>query len=128
MKTQEYIAKLETEALNNWSGGNVPGYFVHAASDIIYFDDIGAQGGIVGIDKLLAYAESINSMIPKHNYEVVQRNVQLIGDHVAVHSFLYHPSSLEGEPQTKWKASNVYEKCEDTWKLLHSNWSMIKTN
>ncbi len=125
METKEKIQELERTALDNWAKGDVPGYLVHATSDIIYFDDIGAQEGISGLENALGYAKNISAMIPEHQYEMVDSIVQDLGT-TAVHSFKYHPSSLQGEPQTPWRATNVYTQRNGEWKLINSHWSMNK--
>lgn len=125
MSIDHEILTLEREALDNWSSGNVPGYLKHAASDMTYFDDIGAQNGVIGLEAVQGYAENIASMVPEHKYKIIKPNIQMLGD-VAILTFQYHPFSSDDIPQTKWRATSVYSKRHGQWKLVHSHWSMNK--
>jgi len=126
MALQDTIIALEKEALDQWANGNPAGYFTtHGADDMICFDDIGAQNGISGLHNIKQYGQKLNAMIPPHKYEMVGIHVQQYGD-TAILSFQYHPFSLDGQPQTKWRASVVYVSLEGTWKMVHTQWVMMK--
>ncbi|MBR9999310.1 MAG: nuclear transport factor 2 family protein [Cyclobacteriaceae bacterium] len=122
---KEKILELEQEALEQWSEGNVRGYLLHAADDITYMDDIGAQNRIEGIKPLQDYALKLEGQIPKHNYEVVNPKVQVYGES-AILSMKYHPFSPEGNSLTQWKATTVYRLSGGKWKMVHAHWSMNK--
>jgi len=125
MTTQEHIIALEREALDGWSGGNAVKYLVHAADDITYFDDIGANTGLTGIDAVTEHFHVVASMVPEHHYEMVGTNFQDLGDNIVL-MFNYHPTTLEGEPSTKWRATVVYTRRGDDWKVVHAHWTMHK--
>lgn len=124
MNTSEIILSHEREALDNWSNGNPHGYFKHAANDITYFDDIGAQNRMEGLEAWDTYAKTLKEMIPPHKYEMVNPLVQVYGD-MAILSYHYHPFTLDGEPSTKWRASVVYSNING-WKMVHAHWTMEK--
>jgi len=124
METFEIILSLEREALDNWSNGNPHGYLKHAASDITYFDDIGAQNRL-GLESWDTYAKTLKEMIPPHKYQMVEPKTQVYGDTVIL-TYLYHPSTADGEPLTKWRATVVYSNIESDWKMVHANWTMEK--
>lgn len=119
----EIIAR-ERGLLESWSSGRPSGYFDAAASDITYFDDIGAMEGIRGRDVARTYAAGLDGQIPPHDYRMVAPTVQVVGD-VAVLTFRYHPSK-NGEPLQKWKATSVYRREGDAWSQIHAHWSMQK--
>lgn len=125
MNIPEIILSHERDALNNWSNGNPAGYFQHAADDITYFDDIGAQGRKEGIESVSPYGETLKEMIPPHKYEMENTKVQVYGD-AAILSYHYQPYSNEGEPLTKWRASVIYSNLNDEWKMVHAHWTMVK--
>ena len=124
MNTSETILSQEKEALGNWSGGNPAGYFTHASEDITYFDDIGAQSRMQGLESITSYAKTLEEMIPPHKYEMVNPLVQVY-DQVVILSYQYHPFSFEDEPLTKWRASVIYSNING-WKMVHAHWTMEK--
>lgn len=124
MDTSEIILSHKREALENWSNGNPSGYFIHASGDLTYFDDIGAQNRMEGLESITSYAKTLEEIIPKHKYEMVNPKVQVYGD-MAILSYHYHPFTLEGEPSTKWRSSVVYSNING-WKMVHAHWTMEK--
>ena len=125
MTTEERIIALEHDALSYWSGGNAVGYLLHAADDVTYFDDIGANRGLIGLDAVTAHFKVIAEMLPVHKYELEGTNVQVM-DNTAVLICNYIPTSLEGEALTPWRATIVYTKRGDDWKVVHMHWTMHK--
>lgn len=126
-EVKKTILDLEKDALNGWAEGSVYNYTKNFADDVIYIDDIAAQDGIQGIEAVQTYAKSIDStgMITKHKYELDKVNIQVFDKRAII--FLHYLSfSMEGEPTTPWKASVLYEQREDTWKVIHANWSFLR--
>jgi hypothetical protein len=122
---EETILALEGEALDQWSQGNPAGYPMHAADDITYLDDIGAQNRLVGKEALDAYAIELGGNIPPHTYEMVDPLVQVYGD-IAILTFQYH-SMIDTMAGTPWKATSVYHFNDSIWQMVHANWSLVKT-
>lgn len=125
MNTEEKILSLEREALDQWSNGNPAGFAMHSSDDATYIDDIGAQNRIEGKEAAIQYLDSLKEAIPSHKYEMVKPKVQTYGDS-AVLSYWYHPTTLEGEPGTKWRASVMYSKVNGDWQMVHAQWTMLK--
>jgi hypothetical protein len=120
----EQLLGLERAALDRWSGGDPMGYAMSAADDITYFDDIGAKEGVFGVESARAYLKSLAEVLPPHHYEMVGAHVQVYGD-TGVLSFQYHPSTEEGAG-TPWRASTVYVRQGDEWRMVHAHWTMMK--
>lgn len=125
MEKFEIILSLEREALDNWSTGNPHGYMKHAANDITYFDDIGAQNRMEGLEAWDTYAKTLKEMIPPHEYKMFEPKVQVYGD-TAILTYHYHPTLADGKPGTKWRATTVYCNLEGEWKMVHAHWTMEK--
>lgn len=121
----DHLLGLERAALDRWSNGDPVGYAMAAADDITYFDDIGAKEGIVGVESARAYLTSLEEVLPPHRYEIVGPHVQVYGD-TGILSFRYQPSTEEGEPLTPWRASTVYVRDGDEWRMVHAHWAMMK--
>jgi len=119
------LLELERSALDRWSSGNPRAYAQSAADDVTYFDDIGAKNRVAGKDAVLEYLDSLKEHIPPHRYEMGDPMVQLFGD-VGIVSFLYLPSTLDGQAGTPWRASSVYARMDGEWRMVHAHWAMMK--
>jgi ketosteroid isomerase-like protein len=123
---EEAILAEEHRALERWSQGDPLGYSHAAAPDITYFDDIGAQLRVEGIEALREYLTSLQGKIPVHSYAVVDPKVQVLGD-VGILTFRYHPASPDGGALPPWKATTVYRRVDGRWQMVHGHWSMVKS-
>jgi ketosteroid isomerase-like protein len=92
---------------------------------ILPTSDIGAQSGIDGLEAMRTYLTSLEGKIAPHRYEIANPHVQVYGD-IAILTFRYHPSTLEGTPLTHWKATSVYRFNEGKWRVVHAHWSIVK--
>ena len=122
---EEAILASERRRLDRWSQGDPGGFAESSTSDVTYFDDIGAQGRIDGIDAAREYMAALGGQIPPHTYEIVEPKVQVYGD-VGILTLRYHPKTLDGEPGTRWKATSVYRRIDGEWLMAHAHWSMNK--
>ena len=122
---EQTILALERESLDNWSKGDPVGFSKNFAVDATYFDDIGAQKRIDGIEALTTYFTALDGQIPPHKYELVTPKVQVYGD-IAILTLQYHAMSLENEPGPPWKATSVYQLKDDKWQVVHANWSLVQ--
>ena len=121
------ILACERSALERWSAGDPVGYGGRADDDIVYYDDIGAQNRVVGIEAVRAYTKSLEGQIPPHDYEMVDPHVQMSGE-VGVLSFKYQPLAPDGTPLTAWRATTVYRRSGEDWKMFHAHWTMLKAD
>jgi hypothetical protein len=92
---------------------------------VTYFDDIGAHTRIDGAEALRAYARTLQGQIPAHSYTMANPRVQLFGD-LGVLTYTYVPSAPDGGSPTSWKATTVYHRVDDAWRLVHAHWSIMK--
>jgi hypothetical protein len=122
---EKEIIALERRALDNWSLGKTTGYAEAGEADLTYCDDIGAQTRIDGLDAVRKYLASLEGKVPVHEYEMVNPKVQVYGD-IGILTIQYHPSTLEGQPLRKWKATSVYRYSGGSWHMVHAHWSTIK--
>jgi len=120
---QEIIA-LEHSALDKWAQGKPLGYADNFANDITYFDDIGGQSGIQGLEAMRKYLSSLEGKIPPHTYEMVSPKVQVYGD-VGILTFQWHGSMSDGN-RLKEKATVVYRYVGGKWSTVHAHWSLVK--
>jgi len=123
-EVENTILAKERQALDRWAAGDPVGFSEGFADDVTYFDDIGGQTRIDGLEELRNYLKSLEGIVTPHSYEVVDPAVQVYGD-VAISTLRYHPS-IDGEPGPPWKATNVYRLTDGDWHLVHANWSLVK--
>ena len=122
---EQKIITLERKALDKWSKGDPVGFSENFAIDATYFDDIAAHGRVDSIEEISKYFKSLDGKIPAHKYELVDPKVQLYGD-IAILTLRYNGTSLNNESGPPWKTTSVYRLVDDTWKVVHANWSLIK--
>lgn len=122
---EEVILTQERAALDRWSAGDPVGYVQDGAPDMTYFDDIGAQALVDGLDAVKDYLKTLEGQIPAHKYEVEDPKVQLYGD-VGVLTLRYNTFSLEGEPLTPWRSTTVRRRSGGTWQMVHAHWTMLQ--
>ena len=130
MQSDEEIASIviarETESLTNWANGNPKGYAVNFDETGTYVDNIMAQDMLVGLNAVNAYLAKLDSMklIGKHSFKLVNPRVQVAGD-AAILTLQYHSLSEDGSPGDPWKATVVYARSDEDWKVIHANWSPL---
>ena len=121
----EEIMALERAALDKWSSGDPLGYIDGWANDATYFDDIGAQSGIRGLDSMRSYLGAAVGKLQAHKYTLVEPSVQVYGN-IGILTLQYHSATLEGAPLNVWKATIVYRHGGDRWRVVHAHWSVNK--
>ena len=94
---EEAILAQERRALDQWAQGNPLGYLDIDADDVSYFDDIGAQSRINGVEAMRTYLNSLKGKIPPHRYEVVDPLVQVYGD-IGILTLRYNAYATDGKP------------------------------
>jgi ketosteroid isomerase-like protein len=122
---EQAILAQERRALDQWAAGNPLGYLDVDASDVTYFDDIGAQSRVDGLDAMRTYFTSLNGKIPAHRYELVDPKIQMYGD-IGILTLRYKASATDGKPLALWKATSVYRLVGGRWRIVHAHWSLVK--
>jgi ketosteroid isomerase-like protein len=124
----ETIVALERGALDRWGKGDPQGFFDIMASDQTYFDPTTAKR-IDGQDALKEYFAPIAGKIRIEKVEMIDPKVQRSGD-LAVLTFnlVAYGAQLDGGPKTtaRWNSTEVYQRRNGSWKIVHSHWSYVK--
>jgi ketosteroid isomerase-like protein len=123
-KVEETILAQERKTLDRWAAGDPLGYAENSAEDVTWFDDVAAQTRIDGVVELRNYLTSLVGKYPPHTYEIVDPKVQVYGD-IAICTLHYNPT-INGKPDTPWKATDVYRLTNGKWRLVHANWTLVK--
>ena len=124
----ETIVALERGALDRWGKGDPQGFFEIMAPDQTYFDPTTAKR-IDGHDALKNYFAPFTGKIKIERYEMIAPTVQRSGD-LAVLTFnlVSYGAQLDGGPKTTvpWNSTEVYQRLNGSWKIVHSHWSYVK--
>jgi ketosteroid isomerase-like protein len=124
----ETIVALERGALDRWGKGDPQGYFDIMAAEQTYFDPTTAKR-IDGRDALKQYIAPFTGKIKIEKVEMIDPKVQRSGD-LAVLTFnlVDYGAQVGGGPKTtaRWNSTEVYQRLDGTWKIVHSHWSYTK--
>ncbi len=126
---QEYIgdskAILETEkqALDKWINRNVWCYLNLFAPYATYFDQT-TKMKLIGFDAIKAYIEPWDGKIYAPRYEMINVDIKVIGN-VGVLSYNLYNFNESNDTTALWNSSEIYEKINGDWKIIHSHWSLV---
>jgi uncharacterized protein (TIGR02246 family) len=122
------ILALERGALDRWGKGDPQGFFDIMSSDQTYFDPV-TEKRIDGQEALKKYIAPFTGKISIERVEIVDPKVQRVGD-LAVLTFNLNDygAQFAGGPKTtgRWNSTEVYQRINGSWKIVHSHWSYIK--
>jgi len=122
------IVALERGALDRWGKGDPEGFFDIMAPDLTYFDPLTAKR-IDGKDALRTYIAPFTGKIRIEKVEMIDPKVQRCGD-LAVLTFnlVDYGAQIGDGPKTtaRWNSTEVYQRIDGRWKIVHSHWSYIK--
>jgi ketosteroid isomerase-like protein len=124
----ESIVALERGALDRWGKGDPKGYYELMTAGETYFDPTTAKR-VDGIEALRAHFAPFDGKIAIDHYEMVDPTVQREGN-VAVLTFnlIDDGARIGGVDQgsQRWNSTEVYQRIDGKWKIVHSHWSYVK--
>jgi uncharacterized protein (TIGR02246 family) len=124
----ETIIGIERAALDRWGKGDPSGFFEIMAPHQTYFDPM-TDKRIDGHEALTAYIAPFAGKISIERVEMIDPKVHRVGD-VAVLTFNLNDygAQLAGGPKgtARWNATEVYQRINGSWKIVHSHWSFVK--
>jgi hypothetical protein len=113
------VVAMERAALDRWGSGDPGGFLEINDPDVSYFDPF-QEKRLDGLDRLTALLESIRGRIRIERSEMVNPRVQVVGD-AAILTFQFMSEGSEG--QRCWNSTEVYRRCGEQWRIIHSHWS-----
>ena len=124
----EQIIALERAALDRWGNGDPQGYIESMAPELTYFDPF-QEKRVDGLATFKAFAEPLKGKVKVSRYNMINPKVQFHSD-VALLTFNLQSYAKQGDaPETlaaSWNSTEVYQKVDDGWKIIHSHWSFIR--
>jgi len=124
----EDIIALERGALDRWGKGDPEGFLELMSKDETYFDPL-TERRIDSRESLRKYFEPFAGKIRVERVEIIDPKVQRQVD-MAVLTFnlVDYGAQLDGGPKStvRWNCTEVYQRIDGKWKIVHSHWSYIK--
>jgi len=125
------LVALERAALDRWIRVDPDGYLSLYAPEITYFDPFRDKrvDGLPAMEAAVAPLRSMKSPITDPRYDMIDPRVQRHGD-VALLTFnVVNYGKPPNKPETvinRWNSTEVYQRIDGQWKIIHSHWSFVK--
>ena len=121
-ETAQLILAMERAALNRWAKGDPDGFLEICDDAVVYFDPF-QERRLDGIAELKALYEGLRGAVHLDQYELIDPSVRIVGD-CALLTFNF--VSRTGDAVQRWNTTELYERRECGWKIVHSHWSFTK--
>jgi uncharacterized protein (TIGR02246 family) len=122
------LMALERGAMERWRKGDPWGFMDLYAPDMTYFDP-GTTQRRNGRAEMAALYAQVEGKIFYDVMDFVDPRVQVYGDlAVLAYRFLSTWLNQDGSVASRvgWNCSEVYERMEGGWKVIHNHWSLIR--
>jgi len=122
------LMALESAAMERWRKGDPWGFTDISAPGVTYFDT-GTPQRLNGLEALKAEYAQCEGKIFYDVMDFIDPQVRVCGDMaVLVYRFLSTRLNRDGSvsERTPWNCTEVYERIEGRWRIIHTHWSLIK--
>jgi ketosteroid isomerase-like protein len=125
------LVALERAALDRWIRVDPDGYLSLYAPEITYFDPFRDKrvDGLPAMEAAVAPLRGMKSPFTDTRYDMIDPRVQRQGD-VALLTFnVVNYGKPPNKPETvinRWNSTEVYQRIDGQWKIIHSHWSFTK--
>jgi hypothetical protein len=116
------ILAKEKATLDRWYNGDPMGFIDNSWDDVSYFDP-SLVNRIDGIDSFKKFLTPITGLVHVSSHKLDKPLVSVFGD-IAVLTFTDVFSF--GDNKARWHATEIYQRRENDWKLIHSHWTESK--
>jgi ketosteroid isomerase-like protein len=121
-ETATAVLALERAALDRWGKGDPDGFLEICDPEVSYFDPF-QERRVDGRDALGALYATFRGQIHIERDQIVNPRVQVLGD-VAILTFNFVSFGSEGS--ARWHATEAYRRSGETWRIIHTHWSLLK--
>lgn len=122
-QVEETIVALERASLDRWCKGDPYGFVDHAVDDVTYFDHV-TKDKIQGIASLRRHVQQFVGKVDVPRYEMANVGVRVEG-RIAILTFNWETYSAAGELTSRWNATEVFVRIENSWKYGHLHWAPL---
>lgn len=117
------ILAMERKVLDGWQAGNPDPALAISDPAITYFHVV-TDKRLDGLPALKALFDSYRGRPLFDSYEMAEPKVQASGDTAVLTYILVRHV---GAGTTRWNATQVYQRKQEGWRIIHSHWSATKT-
>ena len=122
------LMRLESTAMERWRKGDPTGYLELYASQVTYFDP-GTTQRVNGRTALTTRYKHLQGKIIYDVMDFIEPVVLVAGD-MALLFYRFFSTSLNGDgsvlKRTPWNCTQVYQRMQGGWKIIHNHWSLIQ--
>ena len=116
------ILALERRAMDGWIKGNPDPLISISDAGITYFH-VMTDNRLDGLPAVKALIEPYRGMSLFDSYEILDPKVQVSGDMAVL---TYNFVRRNGAATSRWNATQVYQRKQEGWRVIHTHWSMTK--
>ena len=116
------IVAIERRVMDGWQKGD-PGPALEISDREITYFHVMTDRRLDGLPALRALYEPYRGTPLFDSYEMLDPKVQVCGD-VAV--LTYNFVRRNGTAESRWNATQVYQRKKEGWRVIHSHWSMTR--
>jgi hypothetical protein len=113
---------MERRAMDGWLKGDPEPFLAISAPEITYYH-VMTETRLDGLPAVRALYEAYRGTPLFDSYEIVAPKVQAASD-MAVLTYIL--VQRNGARTTRWNATQVYQRKQEGWQVIHSHWSMTK--
>jgi ketosteroid isomerase-like protein len=124
----EHIIALERAALERWGQGDPQGFVEIMAPHETYFDPATATR-LDGVSAVRGHFAPFIGRIRIERFTMLDPHVLHLGDAaVLTFNILNEGAQLDDGPKRtlRWNVTEVFQKTEDGWKIVHSHFSYVQ--
>jgi RNA polymerase sigma factor (sigma-70 family) len=122
------IVALERGALDRWQKGDPGGFYEIMAADQNYFDPL-TERRLDGSTAVKGHLDPFAGKFSSERLDIVNPHVRRQDD-LAVLTFNLNSygGQTNGGPKedAEWNSTEVYQRIDGKWKIVHSHWSYVK--
>ena len=116
------ILAKEKVTLDRWYNGDPMGFIDNSWDDVTYFDP-SLVSRVDSIDAFRKFLTPVIGLVHVPSHKLVKPLVRVFGD-IAILTFT--DVFTVGENTARWHATEIYQRRENEWKLIHSHWTESK--
>jgi ketosteroid isomerase-like protein len=117
------ILENEKQILKRWVNRDVWGFLESLSNDATYFDE-GTNLKLKGIEEIKEYILPWDGKIYVPKHEFVNADIKILGSTGLLTYNLYNFNE-KGDTTLVWNCTEIYEKRDNNWKIIHSHWSIV---
>ncbi len=122
-ETDEEPLALEQAAMEGWRKGDPGPMLATLDRDVTYYH-VMPEKRLDGLEAVRAWIEPYRGRPLFDRYEISEAKTQRSGN-LAV--LTYTLATQQGEMSRRWHGTQVDQRTEQGWRVIHTHWSLVKS-